>query len=523
MKTYTLLVFFCFYSVSIFSQSIIAEDTIKQNTIWNTDTVFVKGNVFIPDSINLNIEPGVNVIVNGYYYIDVKGSLTAKGAKADMIKFTISDTTGFSDTSVVAGGWQGIHFNNVSESNDSSIFDYCIIEYAKVITDTLLGGGISAKDFSKIRISNSIIQHNYSYKQGGGLLFINSSPIISNNEFYYNKTYYYGGGIYIEGESNALIKNNLFKDNSAFKLLYGPYGTGGGGCGSAVYVTNEELYNTQNPIIINNKCFSNESVDGTIYESTVSSKVINNVICNNFGDGITNGHQLSHCIYSNNTVCNNYAPSGGITVFSNGLKMLNNIVWGNSYCYQTPQIYFLYGESTIEYNCIEGGGFKGEGNIDRNPEFVNPSPGVGLDYEGDQYDWSLSKNSPCINAGTPDTTDLYLPQYDMAGNLRIMHDTIDIGAFEYQSDINSIFDFETTAKKFTVYPNPATNFVNISFTQNINANKFEIYNITGKLILLKQLESSLTTINVTDLSKGLYFYRIKYDDKTIDTGKFIKQ
>ncbi len=523
MKKYTLLIIFCFYSVAIFSQSIIAEDTIKENITWNADTFFVNNNVFIPDSINLNIEPGVNVIVNGYYCIDVKGSLTAKGAKTALIKFTISDTTGFSDTSVVAGGWQGINFNNVLETNDSSIFDYCMLEYGKVVIDTLLGGGISVSNFSKIRISNSIIQHNYSYMQGGGLFFKNSSPIITNNEFYYNKTYYDGGGIYIKGKSNALIKNNLFKYNSAFKLFYGPYGTYAAGNGSAVCVTNEELYNTQNPVIINNKCFNNKSVDGTIYESTVSAKVINNVICNNFGDGILNGHQLSHCVYINNTVCNNYVISGGILVFSNGLKIINNIVWGNSFWYEIPQIDLFNCSPTIEYNCTEGGGFKGEGNIDRNPEFVNPSPGVGLDYEGDQYDWTLSKNSPCINAGTPDTTEMYLPQFDMAGNLRIMHDTIDIGAFEYQLGISSIFDFETRLKNFAVYPNPATNFVNISLTPNSNANKFEIYDITGKLIVLRQLESSLTTINVTDLSKGLYFYSIKNNDKTIDTGKFIKQ
>ena len=523
MKKYVLLIIYCFCSVSIFSQNIIAEDTIKQDTTWNTDTVFVNSNIFIPDSINLNIEPGVNVIVNGYYYIDVKGTLTAKGNSADMIKFTISDTTGYSDTSCVAGGWQGIHFNNVLGTNDSSIFDYCILEYGKVITDTLLGGGISAKDFSKIRISNSIIQHNYSYMQGGGLSFINSSPIITNNEFYYNKTYYDGAGIYIKGKSNALIKNNLFKYNSAFRLIYGLYGTYASGSGSAVCVTNEELFNTQNPIIINNKCFNNKSIDGTIYESTVSAKVINNVICNNFGDGITNGHQLSHCVYVNNTVCNNDVTCAGILVYSNGLKIINNIVWGNRFLDEVTQIDLFNCSPTIEYNCTEGGGFKGEGNIDRNPEFVNPSPGVGLDYEGDQYDWSLSKNSPCINAGTPDTTGMYLPQFDMTGNLRIMHDTIDIGAYEYQLGINSIFDFETTSRKFVVYPNPATNFVNISLTQNLNANKFEIFDITGKLILFKQLKSSLTTINITDLSKGLYFYRIKNNDKTIDTGKFIKQ
>ncbi|MCK4662192.1 MAG: T9SS type A sorting domain-containing protein [Bacteroidales bacterium] len=522
MCKYTLLILFCFYSISVISQNITAPDTITENTIWNYDTVFVNNNVFIPDNIGLTIEPGTNIIITAYYCINIQGNIKAKGTETNKIKFTVSDTTNFSDTSTISGGWDGIIFDNTPATNDSSIFEYCILEYGKAIVDTSKGGVLYVNNFSKIRISNSIIQHNYSYKYGGGLYFENSSPIISNNEFYYNITFWYGGGIVIEGKSTALINNNMFKYNSAYKLFY--YGTSiilEGGCGSAVYVSYAELYTTQNPLIINNRCYNNKTVAGAIYLSTYNAKAINNIICNNYGNGIMNGHQLSHDIYISNTICMNYTLYGGIKGSSNSLIIQNNVSWENKRIENDPQI-DVSGSSTIEYNCIQGG-YEGVGNISSEPEFVNPSPGVGLDYEGDIYDWSLSKNSPCINAGLPDTTGLYLPQYDLAGNLRIKHDTIDIGAYEYQLGINNIIDFTAFSKDFVLYPNPATDYINISLSHNNQTNKFEIYDITGKLILSEKLISTLTKIHITGLSKGLYFYRIKNNNKTIGTGKFIKQ
>jgi hypothetical protein len=45
----------------------------------------------------------------------------------------------------------------------------------------------------------------------------------------------------------------------------------------------------------------------------------------------------------------------------------------------------------------------------------------------------LPVGSPCVNAGTPDTTGLGLGDTDIAGNPRIVGSAIDLGAFEYNS------------------------------------------------------------------------------------------
>jgi hypothetical protein len=50
-------------------------------------------------------------------------------------------------------------------------------------------------------------------------------------------------------------------------------------------------------------------------------------------------------------------------------------------------------------------------------------------------DYSLMNNSPCIDAGNPNTTGLNLPTLDVLGNDRIDNGTIDIGATEFQSPL----------------------------------------------------------------------------------------
>jgi hypothetical protein len=62
------------------------------------------------------------------------------------------------------------------------------------------------------------------------------------------------------------------------------------------------------------------------------------------------------------------------------------------------------------------------GNINSDPIFEVTLNGL-LD---------LGENSPCINAGNQDTTGMALPLFDFAGNLRIISDTVDMGAFEFQ-------------------------------------------------------------------------------------------
>jgi len=148
---------------------------------------------------------------------------------------------------------------------------------------------------------------------------------------------------------------------------------------------------------------------------------------------------------TNNTICNNSAVeyAGGLQIFNRCDAIFrSNIIWGNS-SPAPSQVRIQYDDSDPDfYNCdIQGGlaGFGGDGMdtftgayqncIDEDPEFLGTGP----------HPYNLSnENSPCVDAGLPDTTGCRLPEKDLAGNNRVYHNSqnawVDIGAYEYQKN-----------------------------------------------------------------------------------------
>ena len=75
------------------------------------------------------------------------------------------------------------------------------------------------------------------------------------------------------------------------------------------------------------------------------------------------------------------------------------------------------------------------------------------------------------------------------------------------------------SKVISVYPNPANDFITVKLTKVSNASVV-IYDLTGKAVLSSNLTSALNTIDVSDLEKGFYVYKINLGDKEGITGKF---
>ena len=106
-----------------------------------------------------------------------------------------------------------------------------------------------------------------------------------------------------------------------------------------------------------------------------------------------------------------------------------------------------------------------------------------------------------LNCGTKTittySTEIYIDQYTGLGNL--------------QSNNNQL----------KLYPNPANNYLNVSFQSNEKAT-ISIFNATGQLV--RQFNASTTgntIVNVSDLQKGVYILRVKTDNSVI-TGRFSK-
>lgn len=79
---------------------------------------------------------------------------------------------------------------------------------------------------------------------------------------------------------------------------------------------------------------------------------------------------------------------------------------------------------------------------------------------------------------------------------------------------------ESLDSNLTVFPNPASTNLNVKLNSFDGNTSFEVYNAIGQLIIpTKKIDSNKLELNVTSLTKGVYFLKVNNNDK-ISTVKF---
>ncbi len=263
------------------------------------------------------------------------------------------------------------------------------------------GGGLSGCSGT---IENNNIADNSARLGGGGLGGCGGT--IQNNVITGNSTLHHGGGL---SHCDGTIRNNDIMRNST-----GGYGGGLNGCHAVI---------EKNDITGN----SAESNGGGLYEC--NDVVRNNLIVGNMA--ATEGGGLYGCdasLESNTIAYNQAGEKGGGVALCDGL-IINCIVWANT----APNGAQLYQSSVPYYSCIQDWADGGTGNINRDPQFVDPWGPDGLPETYEDNDYRLEPWSPCIDAGTRQT---WMEQaVDLDGNPRIFDGgsslRVDMGAYEY--------------------------------------------------------------------------------------------
>lgn len=530
----TLFLVLLFQLTQLKCQTIYVSDTIEPGTIWNADTVKVIGDLYVPQGVKLQIISGTYIEFQGHFKLEISGSIDALGALNDTIVFTNHNTTDFfTDTLSSKGGWAGIHLHNSYSSPDSAVFEYCKIQFAKKFgeyAEDVMGGAVRAENFGNLIIRNSELSSNMviCYTDGvegaaGGAIYCKNvnQILIENNIFLKNRSFDVGGAICINPGCHAKIDKNTFKENTAMWWDVNGGWIFMGGAGGAISTFDAFAFS---PSISNNYCFNNQSVTGIIYTSNQEALVYNNVISNNYGVGFFDGHQGSVTRIFNNTIVNNNSYSGGIELFSRA-RVYNNICWGNErYPGQvSDQIHIQNATSGYQlfYNCVEYGN-GGTNSIYEYPDFISPTLGAGLQYDGSDANWNLSDLSPCVNHGTADTTGLYIPATDIDDNPRIVGTSIEMGAFENINVITNIAANSKETESSGVYPNPGRSRLTVySDSQN---SRFQLFDGSGSLVMEKIFPGNELNIDVGTLKAGTYFYRIFSESygSNAKTGKWIK-
>ena len=472
-----LLVFVFISPMSLFSQTTIPGGDVSGTWLKENSPYLVTGNIVVPQDSTLIIEPGVFVMFQQSRKITIEGTIKAKGTVNDSIYFTNDNSKESGSIKKGKGEWRGIEFLGNS-SEDTSMFYYCRMEYSESVSSS---------------------SSHYGY---GGLFYIGASDNIHIKHCdISNNTAVYGGAFFISTSENIVISENYIHDNSASDR------------GAGFYLHSSCTINRN--LIANNI----SHWGGGFYVADYSPKIINNLICNNIAD-VGAGFFIFDAYFApgydyiaNNTIANNiandYAPA--ILLADSYIIFINCIIYNNSSPENDHQIFLQWGAETSFHYCDIQGGIEGiktdtgepfegtyENNIDSDPWFL----------WGTNDKYALQKGSPCINAGTPDTTGLLMPEYDFAGNLRINGDTIDMGAYEYQFTV-SIEDIDNISF-IRIFPNPTSGQLWIKNSSNgEDFISVEIFNSLGKKLLEFETSEDLTQVDLSKKPKGVYLIRIK--------------
>ncbi len=88
-----------------------------------------------------------------------------------------------------------------------------------------------------------------------------------------------------------------------------------------------------------------------------------------------------------------------------------------------------------------------------------------------------------------------------------------------------IHSINTTNDAVTIYPNPFSTFTTIltNNTSLINTTELKLYDVLGAEVMRKLIIEKTTTLETSNLSPGIYFYKIICNNKIIQSGKLISQ
>ena len=93
--------------------------------------------------------------------------------------------------------------------------------------------------------------------------------------------------------------------------------------------------------------------------------------------------------------------------------------------------------------------------------------------------------------------------------------------FLYTADMILNVEKIFTEVDFSIYPNPTNSIINLDVDANIG--EISIYNSQGQLVIYKAGFLTLNTFDVSQLSDGQYFLKIRTNKNKVGVKKFIKQ
>jgi len=457
----------------------------------NSGDIIVSNSIFTADSSNDD--------AGGLFVGSTLGNIILSGSVFNDNAALGDDAGGallYTEQSSLITATNNIFLNNYAEDDGGGLFAYLLGSGGNAVIDSNsfsgnvadLGGGgcfIRINDSGSVYYTSNFAEMNSTNTGcgGGTFIYLNSGYLMfSENTFQDNSAGEYGGGAWIwNGYGNISITENIVNENNSNQ-------NGGG--------------------------FDISTDHG---EMNLSRNIIYSNQAGNVGGGLSSATADGQLNINHNTIYGNSAGEGGgfciyIDLPTGQTDIYNNILWNDS-----PNEISSSGAAVIlcRYSDIENGmgnPWFGEGCIDQDPKFDNPSAGD-FHLSWNNFPVNDSTKSPCIDTGDPSSPlDPDSTRTDM-GALFFNQST---GVEENQGiefNNNSEFQINCLNHLLEIYlPNQLTYPLNV-----------EIYNINGQLVINKTFDNVVQNILIIDLKEfsfGVYILRISNETMSF-SDKFI--
>jgi hypothetical protein len=407
----------------------------------------------------------------------------------------------------------------ISDTNCHVYLESCIIRSNKAADGTMVnqpsfsnlpggGNGGAICNYGRITLKSCVVYNNSAGKGGVAYYPIPQDPTGNclgcpgGN----------GGAICNFGRAdlmNSIFTGNKTGNGGYFSDIWGYFScSGDGGSGGAIYnSSNADLY-VANCLFDHNSpgtsTYMYHGQGGAIFNSGQLNVISSTFSIHAFSDDDSvNMNQNSLAKGSTSSVFCSY---GSITALSNSILF-------NSSGGSTPDLYIVDTNSLeISYSLVR----KSNLNILQGGNNL-----YGIDpLFGSTADHHLLFNSPCINQGNPDGTNL--TETDLDGHSRIVENITDMGAYEFQGMT------KTTSYQIgmlNLFPNPSSGVIYIN-TDGLKITEFltvTISNLPGKTLFQEKFFYPESTVKIdlpSRIDNGVYVIHIS-TEKSNFLGKLI--
>jgi hypothetical protein len=305
-----------------------------------------------------------------------------------------------------------------------------------------------------------------------------------------------GGGMILA--SGAVVRNCIFRHNQTQNSKNG-----------AALHCNLGTITIENSLFVNNTSSGN---GGAIQIGGGTTCImINCTLANNkatgLGGAIGTGTASSNCTLINTIAYNNQSSSSGTAAYESyaqnaDINSGGTIVSKNS-AIESTSTKFTAGSDHVSHIVL---------TRENTPGFVAASELIGRQTDGSDVaaanaaSYALADGSECIDAGTSDgATDIL---YDLAHENRVQGESIDMGAYEFQSSIPPT-SIASTGSSGNIAAFVTENELHVSGAGK--GKQLSLFNISGALVYSQTISAKNTVIRLQEHG----FYLVKIEESVV--------